>query len=293
MKNTVILLGASGYVGTAFAAELTKRNCNFVPVSRSDIDYTRKSELLSLLDRLRPGFLINAAGYTGKPNVDACERDKAACLMGNAVLPGVINEACQEAEVTWGQVSSGCIYSGEREDGTGFKEEDAPNFSFRSPPCSFYSGSKALGEEVLAGAKNCYIWRLRIPFDQYDGPRNYLSKLQRYTTLLEAKNSISHREDFVSACIDSWVQKIPFGIYNVTNPGVVTTSEVVALIKKHLNVKKEFNYFIDEKEFMKIAALTPRSNCLLDSTKMENAGIKMRPVQEAIEQALRQWVPAM
>ena len=45
-------------------------------------------------------------------------------------------------------------------------EDDDPNFSFRSPPCSFYSGSKALGEEVLEGAENCYIWRLRIPFNQ-------------------------------------------------------------------------------------------------------------------------------
>ena len=38
-------------------------------------------------------FLINAAGYTGKPNVDACELHKADCLMGNAVLPGIIAQA--------------------------------------------------------------------------------------------------------------------------------------------------------------------------------------------------------
>ena len=31
----------------------------------------------------------------------------------------------------------------------GFTETDAPNFSFRDPPCSFYSGTKALGEEVV------------------------------------------------------------------------------------------------------------------------------------------------
>jgi hypothetical protein len=32
----------------------------------------------------------------------------------------------------------------------GFTETDAPNFSFRSPPCSFYSGTKALGVEAIA-----------------------------------------------------------------------------------------------------------------------------------------------
>src|SRR5438067_1708626 len=63
----------------------------------------------------------------------------------------------------------------------GFTETDTPNFSFRDLPCSFYSGTKALAEEAIAGVGNSYIWRLRIPFDEVDGPRNYLSKVQRYS----------------------------------------------------------------------------------------------------------------
>ena len=52
-------------------------------------------------------------------------------------------------------VSSGCIYAGDKgEDANGnkigFTEDDVPNFSYDQPPCSFYSGSKALGEEVLS-----------------------------------------------------------------------------------------------------------------------------------------------
>ena len=42
-------------------------------LSRSVIDYTNLDELRSLLNDVKPRFLINAAGYTGKPNVDACE----------------------------------------------------------------------------------------------------------------------------------------------------------------------------------------------------------------------------
>ena len=67
-----------------------------------------------------------------KPNVDACEVHKAECLAGNAVLPGTIAQACEAANVPWGHVSSGCIYTGSRPDGSGFTEEDAPNFSFPS-----------------------------------------------------------------------------------------------------------------------------------------------------------------
>ena len=86
----------------------------------------------------------------------------------------------------------------------GFTETDAPNFSFRRPPCSFYSGTKALGEEAIAGVGQSYIWRLRIPFDEFDSPRNYLSKVQRYPKVYDNVNSISHRADFVRACLDLW-----------------------------------------------------------------------------------------
>src|SRR5690606_30712238 len=95
----------------------------------------------------------------------------------------------------------------------------------------FYSGTKALGEETLAGVDNVYIWRLRIPFDHRDNPRNYLTKLIRYQRLLDAENSISQLHEFVAATFACWEKRIPFGTYNVTNPGHVTTREVVDLIK--------------------------------------------------------------
>src|SRR5262249_1827206 len=116
----------------------------------------------------------------------------------------------------------------------GFTETDAPNFTFRDPPCSFYSGTKALGEEALAHAEQCYIWRLRIPFDEIDGARNYLSKVQRYAKAYDNVNSISHRADFARACLDLWKIRAPFGTYNVTNPGFVTTRRVVEYIQQIL-----------------------------------------------------------
>ena len=107
--------------------------------------------------------------------------------------------------------------------GGGFREDDAPNFSFRTNHCSFYSGTKALGEEVLAGAENCFVWRLRIPFNEIDSPRNYLTKVMRYARLLEAVNSLSQLDEFVRATFECWQKQVPFGTYNVTNPGQVTT----------------------------------------------------------------------
>jgi len=313
----ILLLGASGYIGQAFAQELKAGKLDFVAVSRSQVNYTDFETLRRLLQQKKPEFVINSAGYTGKPNVDACENARAETLAGNALLPQTIGHACAATSTPWGHVSSGCIYSGakvnagsgiltekdltrpdlrklvEQSPGSihGYTEADDPNFSFRSPPCSFYSGAKALGEESIAGLPQTYVWRLRIPFDEFDNGRNYLSKVQRYAKVYDNVNSISHRADFARACLDLWKKTAPFGTYNVTNPGFVTTRHVVKLIQRILKPTRAFEFWADDAEFYRSAAKTPRSNCVLDASKLLSTGVKMRSVEEALESSLKNWKP--
>ena len=105
----ILLLGASGYIGQAFARELQRRQRPFQPLSRKEVDYTRFDVLLRYLQQHKPEFLVNAAGYTGKPNVDACETAKADTLVGNALLPQTIAHACA-AGVYNCRVHAGEIY---------------------------------------------------------------------------------------------------------------------------------------------------------------------------------------
>ena len=313
----ILLLGASGYIGQAFARELQRRQWPFQPLSRSEADYTRFDVLLEFLKKHKPAFLVNAAGYTGKPNVDACEVARADTLAGNALLPQTLAQACAVSAIPWGHVSSGCIFSGAKVTSNGqthtekdltrpdlrslverspeaihgFTETDPPNFTFRDPPCSFYSGTKAMGEEAIADIGQSYIWRLRIPFDEFDSARNYLSKVQRYEKVYDNVNSISHRADFAAACLDLWERRAPFGIYNVTNPGFVTTRQVVDLVEQILKPARRFEFWQNDTEFYRKAAKTPRSNCVLDGSKLLATGVKIRPVLEALENSLRNWKP--
>jgi len=285
----ILILGGSGYIGQAYQKFFNDNRIQYLSLKRTDVDYTNPAILTEALRATKTEFLINAAGYTGKPNVDACEINKSECLNGNASLPGQIAHACAAAGVPWGHVSSGCIYTGSRPDGSGFTENDPPNFTFRQNNCSFYSGTKALGEEVLIGAHNVYIWRLRIPFDYRDNSRNYLTKLMRYQRLLDATNSISQLQEFVAASWACWKKKVPFGMYNITNPGQITTREVVGHIIKSGLLLKNYQFFDNESEFMNAAAKTPRSNCVLDSSKLSTVGIKMTEVNEAIIYDLKRW----
>jgi len=315
----VILLGASGYMGQAFGKELSQRAIPFRPISRKEINYADYRALRTALEKDKPEFVINAAGFTGKPNVDACENQRGETIAGNVTLAQTVAQACDAARVRLGYVSSGCIYTGakvRRECGTwavedrlteplvsdllskrsdrvaGFTETDEPNFCFAHNNCSFYSGTKALAEEVMIGFPDFYVWRLRIPFDEFDGPRNYLSKVRRYAKVYQNWNSISHRGDFVAACLDSWIQKIPGGVYNVVNPGYISTGEVVQKILKRLKSNWKPEFWASDDEFYRFGAITPRSNCILDGTKLFNAGIRIRLLEEALEEALDRWVQA-
>jgi len=285
----IVVLGGGGYVGQAICQQLQQRGLEFQSWSRRQCDYSRAEILSQALRSSGAAFVINAAGFTGRPNVDACELARAECLAGNAVLPGVIRQVCESLQLPWGHVSSGCIYTGAGPRQHGFTEQDAANFSFRQNNCSFYSGCKALGEEILAGAERCYVWRLRIPFSHVDGPRNYISKLLRYDCLLDARNSISQLDECAAAFVDCWQRSVPYGIYNMTNPGSVTTREVVSMMRRHGLSQKEFRFFDSDQQFLQLAAKTPRSNCVLDSGKAIAAGLQLRPVHEAIEWSLSRW----
>ena len=316
LKKLILLLGGTGYIGQAFHSELTSRRIPFHAVSRSEVDYTCFPILRELIRSLKPSFLINCAGYTGKPNVDACESAKADTLAGNSLFPQTLAHACEVEGLTWGHVSSGCIFSGAKirlangsivvekdmsrgdlrhlaetqpESIMGYTELDTPNFTFRDSPCSFYSGTKALGEEVLARSSSCYIWRLRIPFDAEESPRNYLRKVQRYAKVYDNLNSISHRGDFAKACLDLWQMRAPTGLYNVTNPGWITTRQVVQRITTILKLSRGFEYWESDEAFYQTAAITPRSNCILDTTKLRLTGVKLRSVQDALDDSLRCW----
>jgi nucleoside-diphosphate-sugar epimerase len=217
--------------------------------------------------------------------------------------------------IPWGHVSSGCIYHGakvlengemlvERDLGRpgfrelfvahpervrGFTELDEPNFCFLCPPCNFYSGTKALAEAAIKAVGSAYIWRIRIPFNEQDHQRNFLSRIQRYPKVYDTLTSASHLDDAVRACLDLWESRAPFGVYNVANPGAVTTRQVVELIAGILKPNRQFEFWRNDEEFYRFGASAPRSHCILDVSKLLAAGVKMRPVTEALADALYNW----
>jgi hypothetical protein len=61
------------------------------------------------------------------------------------------------------------------------------------------------------------------------------------------------------------------------------------MIQDILRPDRAFDFWKDDAEFYRHAARSPRSNCILEITKLQGAGVEMRPVKEALEASLRNW----
>ena len=286
----ISILGASGYVGSALVKFLDENQERYTTyTTRFPLD---RSDFKRHLIKNGVETVINCAGFTGKPNVDECEKEglKVECLNANALLPRMIADVCNDLGIRMVHVSSGCIFTDAMCDKGSkpfeeFTEEFEPNFTFMNNNCSWYSGTKALGEQLLR--EDALIARLRIPFNGEVNPRNYITKVIQYPKLLNATNSFSQLDEFVAALFQL-ANRYSRGPINLTQPGYMTTMEVVKMLRKYHLLDKAKDWFSSNEEFLS-HVIAPRSNCVLDSSHAIREGIILTPIQDAMEEAISKY----
>lgn len=286
----IALLGASGYLGQAYLRSHIPSGLDLIPVVHDRLNYSDPNTLSKFIRMEGIAGVINCAGFTGKPNVDACEDQQKLCFQLNVLLPETLARVCSDEKIPLFQVGSGCIYMGgpsEMDPNRGFNEDDQPNFSFDHPPCSYYSGTKAEMEKRIGKIPSVTIWRLRMPFTAKRDERNLLMKLAVYRKVLEARNSLSDLNEMVAVTLKMLMARAPSGIYNVTNPGVISNYEIVEMLIRHGIREKEPEFFSSEKEILAFMR-APRSSCVLDSSKISRLGFPMREIREALACAMRE-----
>ena len=216
--------------------------------------------------------IINAAGYTGSPNVDACEQYKQETIDGNVVFPLQLEAANPVTPIV--HITSGCVYTGYKPGG--WTEEDDPNFDFNNG--SFYSGSKALFQTLMAPyLDKSYLLRIRMPFGDEHEPKNIFTKLSNYQKLIDHENSFSYVVDVAKVAVYFALNKPASGIYNVCNPGSATTKQVA----EKLELDKEW-FTRDE---FKAATVAPRSNCVMNVEKLFSV-FPIQHISDALDTAI-------
>lgn len=265
-----ILLLGKGYIGTAINQELQQAGDHHVNwVSKADTPYndpkTFERMICSVYFQKSYDVVINASGYTGRPNVDACEVAIDDTWYYNVTVPGMLASMCTAHDVHLIHVSSGCIYDGYDME---FEEHDEPNFGLCSSVSSWYSKTKHAGELAVQGT-NTTVLRIRMPFCETTSERNVLMKLLKYDNIINQKNSMTNVEDltkFVSALL---TQKESWGdVYNVVNPQPVSTAMIINTFKSTGIENPNWKY-IDLDELLEKHTTTGRSNCVLSTDKID------------------------
>ena len=123
----MITLIGHGYIGKHIQTELWHQDLKHNWISHTDPIPSNTT------------YIINCAGYTGVPNVDACEYNKQETIEGNVLFPLNLERS---TNVPIMHISSGCVYTGYKDGG--WLETDTPNFNFDN--ASFYSATKTLAQ---------------------------------------------------------------------------------------------------------------------------------------------------
>ena len=282
----VLILG-KGYIGTALKQSLSK--CYDIQfVSQCELDYTDRTILKKYLksQKERYSLVINTCGYTGRPNVDACEDNIPETWYYNVIVPVNIQKVCKDCMTPLIHISSGCIYSGYEKE---YTEADEPNFGLLAGDSSWYSKTKHACEMMLADTP-AYIFRIRMPFCETTSERNILMKLLKYDNVIDMKNSVTNIEDlcgfvlyFTTDILDSG-KHYPYGIYNVVNPDPITTGEIISIMKSKGLFNPEWVSITLDELYTKTKA--KRSNCVLSDEKIFNLNLRLPPTKASIERCI-------
>ena len=273
----IVILG-KGYVGNYIFNHLAQnKELDSVSIfSRSELDYSDPLELRKFIDI--ETTVINAAGFTGRPNVDEGELKKQLCWSLNVAMPLAINKACKAVGAEVIHITSGCIYTGYEKE---WEEGDEPNFGVFSNESSFYSKTKHAFESLSDYGLNI---RVRMPFCDTLHERSFLSKILNYDTLVDTLNSKTYIPDlcdFVEQYIVQGYQG--HETINFSNGDPLNTSEIVDMMKEKGIANENWSWA----DWEGIDTKASRSNCILDTTRLkEQYHFNIRSEYDALELAL-------
>ncbi|TYH20347.1 hypothetical protein ES288_A05G423300v1 [Gossypium darwinii] len=271
-----LIYGRTGWIGGLLGKLCEKQG---IPFEYGKGRLEQRSQLLDDIQTVKPTHVFNAAGVTGRPNVDWCETHKPETIRTNVVGTLTLADICREHDLLMINYATGCIFEYDATHplgtGVGFKEEDKPNFTG-----SFYSKTKAVVEELLREFDNVCTLRVRMPISSdLSNPRNFITKITRYNKVVDISNSMTILDELLPVSIEMAKRNLR-GIWNFTNPGVVSHNEILQMYKDYIDPNFNWVNFSLQEQAKVIVA--PRSNNELDASKLKNEFPELLSIKDSL-----------
>jgi len=261
IMSFLVFGGETGWIGQKIVA-LLKAQGKEVHVAKARLE--NRTDVEQEIKQHQPKYILNCAGVTGRPNVDWCEDHKQETIRANVI--GTLNlidvAFLHGVHVT--NFATGCIFEYDDDhplgSGKGYFEDDVPNFDK-----SFYSMTKGMVEKLCRSYPNVLVLRVRMPISDDLEPRNFITKISKYERVVNIPNSMTVLHDLLPVSIDMSEKELK-GVYNFTNPGVISHNEILDLYKQYIDPNFTYKNFSLEEQAKILKA--GRSNNELDSSKI-------------------------
>lgn len=272
-KQRYLLYGKNGWIG-GILQELIKEAGDEVVLGEARLE--NREHVLREIEEAKPTRVLNAAGVTGRPNVDWCESNRQTVIRTNVI--GCLNLAdiCHLKGLHCTLYATGCIFEYDEEhkmySGVGFTEEDKANFDG-----SYYSLTKGWVEEMLREYLDVMcVLRVRMPISDDLTARSFVTKITKYAKVVNIPNSMTVLHDLLPVSLELSKRKLA-GIYNFCNPGAISHNEILDMYKEYIDPDFTYSNFTVEEQDKILKAR--RSNNELDCTKL----VKALPDMEILE----------
>ncbi|KAL9666517.1 hypothetical protein QQ045_000851 [Rhodiola kirilowii] len=271
-----LIYGRTGWIGGLLGQICAKQG---IPYEYGKGRLEDRSQIVADIKTVKPTHVFNAAGVTGRPNVDWCESHKTETIRANVAGTLTLADVCLEHGLLVVNFATGCIFEYDAAhpegSGIGFKEEDTPNFTG-----SFYSKTKTMVEELLKDYENVCTLRVRMPISSdHSNPRNFITKITRYNKVVNIPNSMTVLDELLPISVEMAKRNLK-GIWNFTNPGVVSHNEILEMYKKYMDPEFKYTNFTLEEQAKVIVA--SRSNNELDAFKLKNEFPELLSIKDSL-----------
>ncbi len=216
----LLITGATGTLGQAFARICEIRDISYRLLSRNEMDIADPESVDRALDKYDSWAVINSAGYV---RVDCAEDEKEACFRENTDGAAILAASCKRKGIQFLTFSSDLVFDGNIN--RAYTESDLP------APLNIYGKSKAKAERlVLEVNPNSLIIRTAAffgPWDEFNFLRIALRSLAMGKTFMAADDNLispTYIPDLVNASLDILIDG-ETGLWHLAQQGAVTWAE--------------------------------------------------------------------
>ena len=259
----ILIAGASGTLGQAFARICRHRGLAHVLTDRRTLDIADPASIDSAIDAYRPWAIVNAAGFV---RVIEAEARREECFRANADGPGQLAAACRAKGLPFVTFSSDLVFDGSL--GRSYLEPDA------AAPSTAYGESKAEGEKrVLTSNGDALIVRSSSffgPWDRYNFLYETLRRLARGEEVEASATRIvspTYVPELVQATLDLLLDEAS-GLWHLANQGAASFHDLAHEAADRAGL---------DKRLIRLADTAPS-----DTSLSSERGILLRPVDEAL-----------